>query len=43
MVAVQAVEDFEQAFSTMSREQVGGFVVVAAHRLPARSERPRHL
>jgi putative ABC transport system substrate-binding protein len=30
MVAVQAVEDFEQAFSTMSREQVGGFLVVAA-------------
>jgi putative ABC transport system substrate-binding protein len=25
MVAVQAIEDFEQAFSTMSREQVGGF------------------
>jgi putative ABC transport system substrate-binding protein len=30
MVAVRAVEDFEQAFSTMSREQVGGFLVVAA-------------
>jgi ABC-type uncharacterized transport system substrate-binding protein len=30
MVAVQAVEEFEQAFSTMSREQVGGFLVVAA-------------
>jgi putative tryptophan/tyrosine transport system substrate-binding protein len=30
MVAVQAVEDFERAFSTMSREQVGGVLVVAA-------------
>jgi putative ABC transport system substrate-binding protein len=30
LVMVGAVEDFEQAFSTMSREQVGGFLVVAA-------------
>jgi ABC-type uncharacterized transport system substrate-binding protein len=30
MVPVQAVEDFEQAFSTMSREVAGGFLVVAA-------------
>jgi putative ABC transport system substrate-binding protein len=30
MVPVRTVEDFEGAFSTMSREQVGGFLVVAA-------------
>jgi putative ABC transport system substrate-binding protein len=30
MVPVQTVEDFEGAFSTMSREHVGGFVVVDA-------------
>jgi putative ABC transport system substrate-binding protein len=30
MVPVQAVEDFEKAFSTMSREGAGGFLVVAA-------------
>jgi putative tryptophan/tyrosine transport system substrate-binding protein len=29
MVQSQAVEDFEEAFSTMSREQVGGFLAVA--------------
>jgi putative ABC transport system substrate-binding protein len=30
MVPVRTVEDFEGAFSTMSREHVGGFLVVAA-------------
>jgi putative ABC transport system substrate-binding protein len=30
MVPARTVEDFEGAFSTMSREQVGGFLVVAA-------------
>jgi ABC-type uncharacterized transport system substrate-binding protein len=30
MVPVQTVEDFEGAFSTMSREHVGGFLAVAA-------------
>jgi putative ABC transport system substrate-binding protein len=29
MVQAQAVEDFEEAFSAMSREQVGGFLAVA--------------
>jgi len=29
MVPVRTVEDFEGAFSTMSREQVGGFLVVS--------------
>jgi putative ABC transport system substrate-binding protein len=30
MVPVRTVEDFEEAFSTMSRERVGGFLVVSA-------------
>jgi len=30
MVPVQAVEDFEEAFATMARERVGGFLAVGA-------------
>jgi ABC-type uncharacterized transport system substrate-binding protein len=39
MVPVQAVEDFEQAFSTMSQERVGGFLVVAAPLFVSHRER----
>jgi hypothetical protein len=38
MVPVRTVEDFEGAFSTMSREQVGGFLVVS-ERSPFRTAR----
>ena len=39
MVSAQGVEDFEGAFSTMSRQQVGGFIAVATP--PTLSHRER--
>jgi putative ABC transport system substrate-binding protein len=39
MVPVRTVEDFEGAFSTMSREQVGGFIAVAAPLMLSHRER----